>query len=138
MDQPVRLMAHESFPFLGCLAVKLRVNDGMAHGVLAILIDPRVQGREIIVEDLLVGQGLTVSSHGFGPPTEEGISGIQGCHQIQATTKKILTTVCSSSGTGSGWSVVLLVGRLRLGPRRRGMGWMKHLWSSTSTMALQL
>ena len=31
--------------------MKLRVNDGMTHGVLAILIDPWVQGGEIIVED---------------------------------------------------------------------------------------
>ena len=76
LDQPVRLMAHESFPFLGGLAVKLRVNDGMSHGVLAILIDPRVQGGEIIVEDLLVGQGLTMSSHGLGPSTEKSIAWI--------------------------------------------------------------
>ena len=82
LDQPVRLMAHQSVPVFGCLAGKLRVNDGMTHGVLAILIDPRVQRREIVVEDLLVRLGLTVSSHGFGPSAEEGVAGIQGRHQI--------------------------------------------------------
>ena len=76
-------MTHESDPVLGRLAGKLRVNDRMAHGVLAILIDSRVQGREIFVEDMLVGQGVTVGSHGFGPSTEEGVSGIKGRHQIQ-------------------------------------------------------
>ena len=76
-------MVHESVPVFGCLAGKLRVNDGMPDGVLAILIDPRVQGREIVVEDVLVRLGLTVGSHGFGPSAEEGLSGIQGHHQIQ-------------------------------------------------------
>ena len=83
LDQPVRLLAHQSVPVFGCLASKLRVNDGMAHRVLAVLTDPRVQGREIVVEDVLVRLGLTVSSHGFGPSAEEGVSGIQGRHQIQ-------------------------------------------------------
>ena len=52
LDQPVRLMAHQSVPVFGCLAGKLRVNDGMPDGVLAVLIDPGVQGREIVVEDV--------------------------------------------------------------------------------------
>ena len=56
----------------------------MTHGVLAIFNDPRVQGGEIIVEDVLVGQGLTMSSHGFGPSAEKSIAWIQRCHQIQA------------------------------------------------------
>ena len=76
-------MAHQSVPVFGRLAGELRVNDGMPDGVLAILIDPRVQGREIIVEDVLLRLGLTVGSHGFGPSAEEGLAGIQGRHQIQ-------------------------------------------------------
>ena len=75
LDQPVRLMAHKSIPVFRRLAGKLRVNDGMAHGVLAVLTDPRVQGRKIVVEDVLVRLGLTVGSHGFGPSAEEGLAG---------------------------------------------------------------
>ena len=73
-------MAYQSLPVFGGLAGKLRVNDGMTHGVFAILIDPRVQGREIVVEDVLVRLGLAV---GFGPSTEKSVAGIQGRHQIQ-------------------------------------------------------
>ena len=72
------MLAHQSVPVFGGLAGKLRVNDGMPDGVLAVLIDPRVQRRVIVVEDVLVRLGLTVGSHGFGPSAEEGLSGIQG------------------------------------------------------------
>ena len=78
LDQPVRLMAYQSVPVFGGLAGKLRVNDGMTHGVLAVLIDPRVQRREIVVEDVLVRLGLTVGSDCFGPSAGEGLAGIQG------------------------------------------------------------
>ena len=59
------------------------MNDGIPDQVLAVLVDVRVQGREIVVVNALVRLGPTVGSHGFRPSAEEGVSGIQGRNQIE-------------------------------------------------------
>ena len=72
----------------GLVAVGVRhAGRGIQH--------PFVQGRKTVVENMLVPLGLTMGSHGFGPPTEKGVSGIQGRHQIQVLGPQVQVGILS-------------------------------------------
>ena len=62
---------------------RLRGEHGMAFGVDARFVDPRVQGRVVDVVDLLVRGHAMVQLDGIGTSSAKGITRVEQCHELQ-------------------------------------------------------
>ena len=51
---------------------------GMSHRIDAVLVDPRIQGRVIVVSDLLLLLDVSVETYGIGPTPIKSISWFEG------------------------------------------------------------
>ena len=62
---------------------RLRDEQGMAFGVDARFVDPRVQGRVVDVVDLLVGGHTMIQFDGIGAASAKGITRVERWHELQ-------------------------------------------------------
>ena len=62
---------------------RLRDEDGMAFGVDARFVDPRVQGRVIDVVDLLVGGHMMIQLDGIGTTSAKGVPWVERWYELQ-------------------------------------------------------
>ena len=58
-------------------------DGGMTGRIFAILIDPRIQARVVILVDFFVIDGLVIQADGFGSPSVERVARIQRCLEVQ-------------------------------------------------------
>ena len=56
----------------------------MAFGVDTGFVDPRVQGGDINVMDLLVGGDMMVQFHGIGTTSTESVTRVEGVVEVQS------------------------------------------------------
>ena len=62
---------------------RLRDEHGMALGIDARFVDPRVQGRVVDVVDLLVGGHAMIQLDGIGASSAKGVTRVERCHELQ-------------------------------------------------------
>lgn len=82
LDQAKRI-ADDFGPVFGRLSVKLSVDHGITERVLGVLVYARGTGTLSRRTWCFLRPGLAVGSHCFRSPSEEGVSGIQGQHEIE-------------------------------------------------------
>ena len=77
------LALHDSKVATDVGVTRLRDEDGMALGVDARFVDPRVQGRVVDVVDLLVGGHTMILLDGIGAASAKGVTRVERCHELQ-------------------------------------------------------
>ena len=77
------LALHDPKVVTDVCVTRLRDEHGMAFGVDARFVDPRVQGRVVNVVDLLVGGHAMIQLDGVGASPAKGVTRVERCHELQ-------------------------------------------------------
>ena len=77
------LALHDSKVAIDGCVTRLRDEHGMALGVDARFVDPRIQRRVVDVVDLLVGGHVMIQLDGIGAASAKGVTRVERCHELQ-------------------------------------------------------